>query len=84
MSLLADHNDRLFQGEAPVPLRDLAGVWASETDVTAPGKSVPLQLPDGSQIEGAAGEIVLDVLIPDEGTRILAQYGLSFMQALPP
>lgn len=32
MSALTNHEDSLFQGEAPVPLRHQAGVWVEETD----------------------------------------------------
>lgn len=54
MSALVDENDMLFQGEAPVPLRDLAGVWVEETDALPPGVSVPLRFARGSA-QSAAG-----------------------------
>lgn len=56
MSALADANDSLFQGPAPVPFRDLAGIWIDETDALPPGVSVPLEFTDTASDFGKAPE----------------------------
>ena len=48
MGALTDHEDSLFQGEAPVPLRSQAGVWVEETDSLEEKRPVPLVFADGS------------------------------------
>ena len=80
MSLLVDEHDSLHQGEAPVPLRDLAGVWVSETDAIAP--DAPVDLSFGASSDGSAqtvlpggGRLLCDVLEADPGTQVLATYG---------
>jgi beta-galactosidase len=55
MSALVDEHDNLFQGECPVPLRDVAGVWAEETDALPENLSIPL-----------VGEST-DAVVSDEG-----------------
>lgn len=42
MTAVADEHDSLYQGEQPVPLRDLAGIWVEETDSLAPSTPVGL------------------------------------------
>ncbi len=57
MTALADEHDSLYQGEQPVPFRDLAGVWVEETDSLAPQTPVGLHFA-GEKVAGekAAGE----------------------------
>lgn len=82
MSALVDEHDNLFQGECPVPLRDVAGVWAEETDALPPDMAVPLvvgdcadaKLTDDAQTVGACG-LLCDILHQDDGTCVLARYG---------
>ncbi|KAB8286885.1 beta-galactosidase [Bifidobacterium ramosum] len=80
MSALVDEHDNLFQGECPVPLRDVAGVWAEETDALPPDMAVPLVCgdapapADGDDVFGACG-LLCDIMHPDDDTRVLARYG---------
>lgn len=57
MTALADEHDSLYQGEQPVPFRDLAGVWVEETDSLAPQTPVGLHFA-GEKVasEEVAGE----------------------------
>ena len=77
MSALVDEHDNLFQGECPVPLRDVVGVWAEETDALAPGESVALMTGEGGTDSGliGAGDTLCDILHPDGDTDVLVRYG---------
>ena len=81
MSAMADPRDRLFQGEGPVPFRDLAGVWVEETDALRPDSHVPLRF-GGSRSTGG-GHILCDILRADPGTRVLATYGGEYYAETP-
>ena len=86
MSGLVDTHDSLFQGEAPVPLRDLAGVWVEETDALPPAATVPLRgtRSDGGEgTELGQGEILCDIVHADPGTQVLAEYGGEFYAGTP-
>ncbi|PUB27610.1 beta-galactosidase [Promicromonospora sp. AC04] len=85
MSALVDELDRLHQGQAPVPLRDLAGVTVEETDALRPGHSVALDFGE-TVLAGAsapAGTILCDVLRPDPDTTVLARYGGEYYAGIP-
>ncbi|QAY64216.1 beta-galactosidase [Xylanimonas allomyrinae] len=82
MSALVGESDLLFQGEAPVPFRDLAGVWIDETDALPPGTRVPVTFTDGG-VHAASGEILADVVHADEGTQVLATYAGEFYAGTP-
>ncbi|MBW3093532.1 beta-galactosidase [Bifidobacterium sp. 82T10] len=57
LSALTDEHDSLYQGEIPVPLRDLAGVWVEETDALDPDTSVvPLRFADAAGATDAADD----------------------------
>jgi len=86
MSALAGESDLLFQGEQPVPFRDLAGIWIDETDALPPGHQVPLTFTDhnGSQTpDSPAGEILCDVIHADPGTQVLATYNGDYYAGTP-
>ncbi|PST46411.1 beta-galactosidase [Bifidobacterium callitrichos] len=87
LSALADEHDSLYQGEIPVPLRDLAGVWVEETDALDPAKTVvPLRFADDADDGTAAtpnGRVLFDVLEADEGTQVLATYGTQYYAGTP-
>ena len=95
MSALTDHEDSLFQGEAPVPLRSQAGVWVEETDSLDEKRPVPLifagdraQSADGAvqsaqTAQSPAGSTLFDVLQADDDTQILATYGSEFYAGTP-
>ena len=79
MSFLVDEHDRLHQGETPVPIRDLAGVWAEETDALPPEHPVPLRFGDDAGAQHpASGSILFDVLRPDPGAEVLARYDAEY------
>ena len=85
MSALVDGNDNLFQGECPVPLRDVAGVWAEETDALPPDIALPLV--GGTADDGAALGLcgmLCDIMHPDSDTRVLARYGGDMFYAGTP
>ena len=75
MSAMAGESDLLFQGEAPVPLRDLAGVWIDETDALPPASTVSVLDATGRAV--GAGEILADVVYPDPAAQVLLTYGGS-------
>lgn len=55
LSALTDEHDSLYQGEIPVPLRDLTGVWVEETDALDPDAAVvPLRFADGTDPSATA------------------------------
>ena len=86
MSALVDEHDNLFQGECPVPLRDVAGVWAEETDALAPQSSVPLVHGDSTSLDASFGScgLLCDILHADPGTRVVARYdGDAFYAGTP-
>lgn len=95
LSALTDEHDSLYQGEIPVPLRDLAGVWAEETDALDLEQTVvPLRFADytgdsaavASELNKVAsphGRVLFDVLEPDEGTQVLATYGSEYYVGTP-
>lgn len=83
MSALADRHDRLHLGEAPVPLRDLVGVWAEETDALPPGVTVPLVSDDEPGRPVGAGEVLCDVVQADPGTQVLARYAGEYYAGTP-
>lgn len=84
MSLLVDAHDNLHQGEAPVPLRDLAGIWVEETDVPPCGRPVELAYAaaDGAT-RTANGGTLCDVVHADEGTQVRARYASEFYAGSP-
>lgn len=89
MGALTDHEDSLFQGETPVPLRSQAGVWVEETDSLEEKRAVPLVF-TGSEGDSAAGSpsrpagtTLFDILQADEGTQVLARYGSEFYAGTP-
>lgn len=80
MSALSDEHDALHQGFIPAPFHDIAGVWAMETDALSSGHTVPLRFPGDAAdlhtpMSNAAGRVLCDVLVPQEGTQTLAVYG---------
>ncbi|WP_043628910.1 beta-galactosidase [Nonomuraea candida] len=84
MSGLVDEYDRLHLGQAPVPLRDLAGVWVEETDALPPSTVVPLAFgEDGDGGGGATATILCDVVHPDAGTEVLARYAGEYYAGTP-
>jgi len=88
MSGLADEHDRLHLGEAPVPLRDFAGVWVEETDALPPTTIVPVVFDDSVAADedaddDAAGTVLCDVVHADEGTQVLARYAGEYYAGTP-
>ncbi|NMM94574.1 beta-galactosidase [Bifidobacterium oedipodis] len=88
MGLLVDMNDSIHQGEIPVPLRDLAGVWAEETDSLEPAHPVPVRF--GGAEAGADGgadmvnaTTLFDVVHADAGTETLATYEAEYYAGTP-
>lgn len=86
MSAITDEHDMCHLGGAPSPLRDVFGVWAEETDATAPQFSTPLDFgaglgagADTGAVAGTAessgtGSLLCDVLRLDSAS-VLATYG---------
>ncbi|UNX53766.1 beta-galactosidase [Georgenia sp. TF02-10] len=85
MTGLVDEHDRLHLGQAPVPLRDLAGVWVEETDALPPSRTVPLAFGDAASAgdDGAHGTVLCDVVRADDGTQVLARYAGEYYAGSP-
>lgn len=90
MSCLVDEHDSLYQGEAPVPLRDLAGVWVEETDSLPGDHPVPVRFADAGDADESAGRgrcieghTLFDVLRADAGTQVLAEYASEYYAGSP-
>lgn len=73
MSSITDEHDMCHLGGAPSPLRDVFGVWAEETDATAPQFSTPLIFERADSSLGS-GSLLCDVLRVDTA-RTIASYG---------
>lgn len=81
MGLLVDMHDSIHQGEIPVPLRDLAGVWSEETDSLEPTHPVPVAFPFAGKQANA--HTLFDVVHADEGTEVLATYEAEYYAGTP-
>lgn len=99
MTAVADEHDSLYQGEQPVPFRDLAGVWVEETDSLAPQTPVGLHFAgekvagekaaggngaaENTAAEQPFGTMLFDVLHADADTEVLATYTDQFYAGTP-
>ena len=95
MSGLAEPPDRLYLGEAPVPFRDLTGIWSEELDVLAePYGTIPVivdeaMLPASAReacrkADGLTGRTLCDIIHADPDVRVLGVYGGdSFYAGMP-
>lgn len=90
MSGLADENDRCVFGAYPGKLRDIAGIWVEETDALKPCESNRMKMvsdclsrktgeTDG---EYACG-FLCDIIHPEQGTEVLAEYTDNFYAGTP-
>lgn len=80
MSALVDEHDSIYQGEIPVPLRDLAGIWSEETDSLPPEHPVPVRFSNGNTV---MAHTLFDVVHPDADTHVLASYGDEYYAGTP-
>lgn len=90
MSSIANENDQCHLGGAPAPLRDIAGVWAEETDALAPEVSVPLLFADEEdsavapqRAQSAAGSLLCDVLRTDTAHTVATYGGDDYYAGAP-
>ncbi|NUU15959.1 beta-galactosidase [Cellulomonas humilata] len=74
-----DEDDNAFLADAPGPFRDLLGLRVEETDAQQPSVVNPVTL-DGVVHEARH---VFEVVVPDEGTTVLATYGADFYAGTP-
>ncbi len=79
MSGIVDQSDNVHLGGYPGPLRKLAGIWAEEIDVLAPGQSNELVFGDGTRRQCR----MLCDIIHLEGAEEIAQYGDDFYAGTP-
>lgn len=76
----ADEDDRAFLADVPGPLARLVGVRVDETDAQPPGVANPvaLALPGEPGPVAAAASLVLELVVPDDGTDVVGRYGADF------
>ena len=74
-----DEDDNAFLADAPGPLRDLLGLRVEETDAQQPSVVNPVTL-DGVVHEARH---VFEVVVPDDGTTVVATYGADFYAGTP-
>lgn len=83
LSALTDEHDSLYQGEIPVPLRDLTGVWVEETDALDPSEHVvPLRFADDTDLATPADYTGDSSVIADSANDAAAPHGRVLFDVL--
>jgi len=81
-----NETDLVFEGGFPGPLRPLAGVWAEELDPLWRGqtnRAVPLSGNDLGLVGDYEIRTFCEIVHPDTGTEVLAEYGGDWYQGKP-
>jgi len=78
-----DEDARVILGDAPGGLRDLVGLRIDETDAQPPHVSNPVTLDLDGTTSVHDARLVLEVVVPDAGTRVLGTYGADFYAGTP-
>jgi beta-galactosidase len=75
-----DEDNNAFLADVPGPFAPILGLRVEETDAQPPDVSNPVTFTDGG---GSAARHVFEVVIPDEGTEVIATYRADFYAGTP-